>query len=234
MRGKVKWFNDEKGYGFLIGEDGQDVFVYRTALAQGEDVPQDGQTVEFESEKGPKGLRAVSCRLAGILAALLCLAAILAALAGCQHSTSGGATIERPTNQASEWHGGGLDQEVYIRRGPQPPVPPAMPAPNIPRSRPEDLEKVTSIEPRPPAAASASKPRCPFCDWLSGRKTEQPPGPATQSAPRVIVKTVEVPVLPRPSGGVILMDGQGKWWDVPLFRECMPVPVPPPSARKEP
>jgi CspA family cold shock protein len=59
MKGKVKWFNDQKGYGFITPEDGSaDVFVHHTSiLGEGFKTLAENQTVEFEilsSEKGPK------------------------------------------------------------------------------------------------------------------------------------------------------------------------------------
>ena len=54
-KGKVKWFNNQKGYGFITPEDGKDVFVHFSAL-QGEGYKslEEGQDVEFEIEQGPK------------------------------------------------------------------------------------------------------------------------------------------------------------------------------------
>lgn len=58
-KGKVKWFNGEKGYGFITGEDGKDVFVHYTAIvADGYKSLQEGQEVEYETEKAPKGVQA--------------------------------------------------------------------------------------------------------------------------------------------------------------------------------
>jgi CspA family cold shock protein len=58
-RGKVKWFSNQKGYGFITPESGSDVFVHHSAI-QGEGYKSldEGQEVEFEVEKGPKGEQA--------------------------------------------------------------------------------------------------------------------------------------------------------------------------------
>lgn len=61
MQGKVKWFNKEKGYGFIEREDGGDVFVHYSAIQQdGFKSLQEGETVEFEIVDGPKGLQAAN------------------------------------------------------------------------------------------------------------------------------------------------------------------------------
>jgi len=63
VQGKVKWFNDTKGFGFICGEDGQDIFVHHTAiLAEGYRSLKEGETVEFDLTPGPKGLKAVNVR----------------------------------------------------------------------------------------------------------------------------------------------------------------------------
>ena len=60
-KGKVKWFNNSKGYGFITTESGTDVFVHHSAI-QGEGYKSldEGQEVEFEVTKGPKGDQATN------------------------------------------------------------------------------------------------------------------------------------------------------------------------------
>ncbi len=59
-RGKVKWFSNQKGYGFIVPESGPDVFVHHTAIqGEGYKTLQEGQDVEFEIEAGPKGSHAI-------------------------------------------------------------------------------------------------------------------------------------------------------------------------------
>ncbi len=61
--GTVKWFNAEKGYGFISQPDGEDVFVHFTAIqSEGYKSLQEGQTVEFEVTDGPKGKQASNVR----------------------------------------------------------------------------------------------------------------------------------------------------------------------------
>ena len=60
-RGKVKWFSNQKGYGFITPESGKDVFVHHSAIKEdGYRTLQEGQEVEFDIEKGPKGDQAVN------------------------------------------------------------------------------------------------------------------------------------------------------------------------------
>ena len=63
VQGQVKWFNDAKGYGFITQEDGQDVFVHFSAIqASGFKSLAEGDKVEFEVTRGPKGLQAANVR----------------------------------------------------------------------------------------------------------------------------------------------------------------------------
>ena len=60
-KGKVKWFNNSKGYGFIQQEDGTDIFVHYSAIqGQGYKTLEEGQSVEFEVAQGPKGLQAAN------------------------------------------------------------------------------------------------------------------------------------------------------------------------------
>jgi CspA family cold shock protein len=61
--GTVKWFNAEKGYGFISQSDGADVFVHFSAIDMGGyKTLEEGQAVEFEVQQGPKGLQAATVR----------------------------------------------------------------------------------------------------------------------------------------------------------------------------
>jgi CspA family cold shock protein len=64
MTGRVKWFNDQKGYGFIEVTGSQDVFVHHSAI-QGEGFKslKEGDEVEFEVTKGPKGLQASNLKI---------------------------------------------------------------------------------------------------------------------------------------------------------------------------
>ncbi len=60
-KGKVKWFNDQKGYGFITPESGKDVFVHHSGImGEGFKTLSEGQDVEFEIAQGPKGEQAVN------------------------------------------------------------------------------------------------------------------------------------------------------------------------------
>jgi CspA family cold shock protein len=61
--GTVKWFDLNRGYGFIRPEQGEDVFVHISALqASGLETLQEGQAVEFDIEQGRKGLQAANVR----------------------------------------------------------------------------------------------------------------------------------------------------------------------------
>jgi len=63
VTGKVKWFNDSKGFGFLEQDNGEDVFCHFSAITgDGFKSLQEGDDVEFEIVKGPKGLQAANVR----------------------------------------------------------------------------------------------------------------------------------------------------------------------------
>lgn len=61
--GKVKWFNDQKGFGFILSEQGKDVFVHHTVIdGQGFKTLQENEVVEYDFEDGPKGMKATKVR----------------------------------------------------------------------------------------------------------------------------------------------------------------------------
>ncbi|HEY8281049.1 MAG TPA: cold-shock protein [Leifsonia sp.] len=63
-QGTVKWFNNEKGYGFIAVDGGQDVFVHYSAIqSDGYRSLDEGQRVEFEVAQGPKGPQADAVRI---------------------------------------------------------------------------------------------------------------------------------------------------------------------------
>ena len=58
MKGKVKFFNETKGFGFISGDDGKEYFVHATGLEEGVSISE-GDSVNFEVEKGDRGPKAV-------------------------------------------------------------------------------------------------------------------------------------------------------------------------------
>ncbi len=61
--GTVKWFKDDKGYGFITGEDGVDAFVHFSAIQmEGFKSLQEGQKVQYDVTQGPKGPQASNVR----------------------------------------------------------------------------------------------------------------------------------------------------------------------------
>lgn len=59
MTGTVKWFNSEKGYGFITAEDGKDIFAHFSQIQkEGFKTLEEGQKVSFEVAQGPKGPQA--------------------------------------------------------------------------------------------------------------------------------------------------------------------------------
>jgi len=64
-KGKVKWFSNQKGYGFITREDGKDVFVHYSAIGgDGYKTLNEGDEVEFEVTQGPKGEQATNVKKA--------------------------------------------------------------------------------------------------------------------------------------------------------------------------
>ncbi|MHB0977024.1 MAG: cold-shock protein [Candidatus Aquicultorales bacterium] len=64
-RGTVKWFDNQKGYGFISREDGPDVYVHFTGIAiEGYKSLNEGDAVEFDIEEDPKGPRATNVKIA--------------------------------------------------------------------------------------------------------------------------------------------------------------------------
>ena len=64
--GKVKWFNDAKGFGFITAEDGTDAFVHHADIVgEGFKSLTEGESVEFEMSEGPKGPKALNVKRLG-------------------------------------------------------------------------------------------------------------------------------------------------------------------------
>ena len=62
-KGRVKWFNDQKGFGFIEVKDEKDVFVHRNAIQWEGFTLKEGDQVEFEISQGPKGPNATNVRV---------------------------------------------------------------------------------------------------------------------------------------------------------------------------
>lgn len=64
--GKVKWFSDQKGFGFVATETGKDVFIHHSVIeGQGYKTLQENETIEYEAEDSAKGLKATRVRRLG-------------------------------------------------------------------------------------------------------------------------------------------------------------------------
>jgi CspA family cold shock protein len=63
MKGTIKWYNTRKGYGFIVGEDGKEVFVHRTAISM-ETSLNEGDAVEFDIETSDRGPQAQNVKKA--------------------------------------------------------------------------------------------------------------------------------------------------------------------------
>jgi len=63
IKGKVKWYNEVKGFGFIASEEGNDIFVHRTGLMDSFKGLETDQEVEFETKQGDKGLVAINVKL---------------------------------------------------------------------------------------------------------------------------------------------------------------------------
>jgi len=68
LKGKIRKLIQGRGFGFIVAEDGKDVFFHRSALAgEGFDALKEGNSIEFDLERGPKGLQAMNIRVDDVL-----------------------------------------------------------------------------------------------------------------------------------------------------------------------
>jgi cold shock protein len=63
MKGKVKWYNETKGFGFIESENGEDIFIHRSGLENSFNGLKPDQEVEFDTQKGNKGMMAVNVKV---------------------------------------------------------------------------------------------------------------------------------------------------------------------------
>lgn len=60
MKGKIKFYKEDKGWGFITGDDGKDIFFHKSNVENPRNGMREGWEVEYETEEGDKGLKAVS------------------------------------------------------------------------------------------------------------------------------------------------------------------------------
>mgnify|MGYP006303809755 CR=1 FL=1 len=63
IKGKIKWYDNVKGFGFIVSEDGEDIFVHRSGLEESHIDLQPDQQVIFETKQGDKGIFAFNVRI---------------------------------------------------------------------------------------------------------------------------------------------------------------------------
>jgi len=61
MEGKIKWYNPRKGFGFIVGEDGKDIFIHRTDIPTDVELNED-DPVEYEIEQSERGPKAINVK----------------------------------------------------------------------------------------------------------------------------------------------------------------------------
>ena len=61
MKGTVKFFNEQKGFGFIAAEDGKEIFVHQSALEEGVNL-NEGDSIEFDVEDGERGPKAINVK----------------------------------------------------------------------------------------------------------------------------------------------------------------------------